>query len=171
MGAGGTISGNGSLGSLIVESGGILNPGNSPGTLTVASLTLAGTTNIELAGDTEFDQVEILNTSALTFGGNLIFDFTGTLGGGPELDLSIFVLDGATSGTFAAVSSVGKGYEANWTYSAGTESWSAMLYDTNYTFSESTGALNVAPIPEPTTWAIFTLGVVVVAVSCRYRRA
>jgi autotransporter-associated beta strand protein len=62
--AGGTLSGDGTVQTASVQSGGFLLPGNSPGTLTVAHLSLAAgaTFNEELGGttaETQYDQTVI----------------------------------------------------------------------------------------------------------------
>ena len=67
---GATLLGRGPTGAVVVQSGGVLSPGASPGKLTVSSLTLsAGSTlNIELEGTTQgvtYDWIEVTGLAVL----------------------------------------------------------------------------------------------------------
>ncbi|TAE78951.1 MAG: hypothetical protein EAZ84_00165, partial [Verrucomicrobia bacterium] len=70
IGNGATISGSGSVGNLTVDSGGSVNPGNSPGTLTVnGNYSQAGTLVAEITGltaGTQHDQLIVNGTVSLS---------------------------------------------------------------------------------------------------------
>ncbi len=150
----GTLGGNGTVGALIVNAGGTLAPGNSPGILTASSVSLNGTTNMELAGNggvagTDFDRVT--STGSLTYGGALnILSF-----GGYDItqaaSYSLFTFS-SQSGDFASVTVGVTGLTLNTGVWTGTD-----ISGNSYTFSQLDGTLVVA-IPEPKTWALIGLG-------------
>ncbi len=81
VGTGGTLSGSGVLGGAVTING-VLNPGNSPGTMTfndTLSLTSLATLNMEIFGTLagEFDILSGIGTNTLIAGGILNFDTTG----------------------------------------------------------------------------------------------
>jgi hypothetical protein len=151
----GTLGGNGTVGAVIVSAGGTLAPGNSPGILSAASVSLNGTTNIELAGNggvagTDFDR--LVSTGATTYGGalNILsfggYDITQTA----SYDLFDF---GSQSGDFASVTVGVTGLTLNTGVWTGTD-----ISGNSYTFSQLDGTLVVA-VPEPKTWALIGLGI------------
>ncbi len=171
--SGGTLGGSGTIGgSVTVASGGFLAPGNSPGILTVGSLTLASgsTTSFEIAGaavrGTDFDGINVTTNSGLTYGGALNLAFTSTLTNGDLLDL--FSFTGTAGGSFTSVVSTGL-YAGSWNGSAGV--WTFEGNGQVLTFTESTGDLSVAGglIPEPSTYAVF-VGLAALAVAGRRSR-
>jgi fibronectin-binding autotransporter adhesin len=84
--SGGTLGGSGIInGNVTVNSGGIIAPGNSPGILTVNSLTLnpGSTTRMEINGltaGTQYDQIVVNNTATLDGTLDLVFGFTPSAG-------------------------------------------------------------------------------------------
>ncbi len=80
--SGGTLGGSGSIGGAVtVADGGIIAPGNSPGILTVNSLTLnpGSITRMEINGltaGTQYDQIVVNNTATLGGTLDLVFGFT-----------------------------------------------------------------------------------------------
>lgn len=104
--SGATLGGSGTVGDLTVLTGGSLNPGNSPGQLTVdGNFSQAGTLNLEITGltaGTLHDQVNVLGT--VTLGGIFSTNFSGFTPANGNL---IFILlnDGAdaVSGTFSSL--------------------------------------------------------------------
>lgn len=170
--SGGTLGGSGTIGgSVTVSSGGFLAPGNSPGVLTVGSLTLnsGSTTAIEIAGaavrGTDFDGINVTAESGLTYGGTLNLSFTGTLSEGALLDL--FSFTGAAGGAFESIVSTGA-YTGTWTENAGL--WSFAGNDQLLTFSQATGDLAVGAIPEPSTYAMLG-GMIALSLACGRRSA
>jgi hypothetical protein len=132
---GGTLQGSGNIGGLVtVAAGGILAPGNSPGALTVASLTLnpGSQTQIELGGTTrggEYDAV--LSSGITTLGGALnISTINGLM---PSLGNSFDLFDwNSRSGTFNSLSlpalSAGLAWNLTQLYNTGALS----VVDANY---------------------------------------
>jgi len=84
--SGGTLGGSGTInGAVTVNSGGVIAPGNSPGIITVNSLTLnsGSTTRMEINGltaGTQHDQIVVNNTATLGGTLDLVFGFTPAVG-------------------------------------------------------------------------------------------
>lgn len=95
--SGATLKGTGTVGAVDVEAGGILAPGNSPGTLNVTDLTLAsgGTHQVEIAGDSSYDR--IIATGTVNLSGALDLNPTYTPAVGTQF---VIVQAGIVSGTF-----------------------------------------------------------------------
>ena len=82
----GTIGGSGTVGAVIVQAGGTFAPGNSPGDITMASLTLADNANFDIEINKSLtptnDSVTLTgnfsNVLAITSGANLNLVLTGT---------------------------------------------------------------------------------------------
>ncbi len=161
----GTLGGNGTVGALIVNAGGTLAPGNSPGVLSAASVSLNGTTTMELAGNggvagTDFDNVA--STGAITYGGALnILSFDG-YNIGQAASYSLFTF-GSQSGDFASVTVGLTGLTLNTGVWTGTD-----ISGNSYTFSQLDGTLIV--VPEPATWALLAAGLVLAAAFRRRMR-
>jgi len=148
----GTLGGNGTVnGTVLVQSGGTLAPGNSPGLLKTGSLTLeAGSTSaFQIDGTTRatlFDAVDV--TGNLIYGGTLSLTF----GYVPLITdtFNLFDWTGTYSGTFSTVSFTNPGYAGNFDY--------------------ATGILSLTAVPEPAAWILAALGLTA-AVVFRRRRA
>ncbi len=101
---GGTLGGYGSIGgNVVVDPGGTLAPGNSPGTITVGSLALAASANllIEIGGTiqgTSYDFVNVLGNA--TLGGNLMVSLTSGFTPSPGNSFMILSAGGALGGSF-----------------------------------------------------------------------
>jgi len=163
--AGGLLGGSGRiLGNVTVASSGTLAPGNSPGVLTVGSLSLlAGShTLMEISGTSAslYDQVVGTGTGGLTYGGSLDLVMSGSYANGTTFHLfsnfsSPFI------GDFAAVGLSATGEYAGLIFSDSdhvggvwTSSWT-----TNHqrlVFTAGTGDLVV--VPEPSTYAMVLAG-------------
>ena len=163
--ASGMLGGSGTiLGAVTVNSSGTLSPGNSPGVLTVGSLSLlAGShTLMEITGTSTslYDQIVGTGTGGLTYGGSLDLVMSGSYA-----DQTTFHLfSNFTSPSFGDFASVGlsaTGEYAGLTFSDSdhvggvwTSSWT-----TNHqrlVFSTGTGDLVV--VPEPSTYAMMLAG-------------
>ncbi|MEM1159079.1 MAG: autotransporter domain-containing protein, partial [Verrucomicrobiota bacterium] len=101
---GATLGGSGTItGGVTVNSGGTLAPGNSPGTLTLGSLTLnaGSTTQFEINGTTagtDYDQIVVTGTAQLAGTAELSFGFT------PSNGDTFTLIDAATiTGDFDSV--------------------------------------------------------------------
>lgn len=148
-----TLGGTGTVGALMVENGGTLSPGNSPGTLTVA-----GTLGLNDLSILSFE----LDPSDTTVGGGINDLVTG---------ISNLTLDGllnvmATSGSFTGLTS---GSWRLFDYSGALSNNIITLnsmpaLDTGYIWQidTSTGGqvnLNIAAIPEPTAAFLGSVGI------------
>ncbi len=102
VGAGGTLGGNGTYGSLVVN-GGTLAPGNSPGTITTASLTMtaASTYLVQVTG-TISDKTIVTGTANIA--GHVVVDPLERL---PKQTTYTIIDAGTLNGTFTSASVAG----------------------------------------------------------------
>ena len=162
--ASGLLSGSGTiLGGVTVGSSGTLSPGNSPGVLTVGSLSLSdgSHTLMEITGTSAslYDQIVGVGSASLTYGGNLDLVMSGSYADGTTFNL--FRNFSTTTLDFAAVGLNATGEYAGLTFSDSdhvggvwTSSWT-----TNHqrlVFSTTTG--NLVVVPEPSTYAMAVAG-------------
>ena len=162
--ASGLLSGSGTiLGGVTVASSGTLSPGNSPGVLTVGSLSLSdgSHTLMEITGTSAslYDQIVGVGSASLTYGGNLDLVMSGSYADGTTFNL--FRNFSTTTLDFAAVGLNATGEYAGLTFSDSdhvggvwTSSWT-----TNHqrlVFSTTTG--NLVVVPEPSTYAMAVAG-------------
>lgn len=155
----GTIAGDATI-------NGTLAPGNSPGVLTFAdNVTLAGTTLMEINGTTrgtDYDGIDMTGGGGktLTYGGALSLAFNAPVAAGVYDLFSLGAV--AHSGDFSSVGAAGTGVSSfsGLAVTAGV-GWSATLVDTQLTpaiwslsFSNTTGDLTIAAIPEPSAYAV-----------------
>lgn len=167
--SGAILGGNGTIGGNVAMNGN-LNPGNSPGLLTFeGDLTLGGTaiTTMQLAAaggvkGTDFDNISV--NSIFTYGGDLLIASFG----GFSLD-TIGTYDlfdaGSFAGNFATVT-VGT---ASLTFDSGV--WTGDNGVSNYTYTNSTGVLEITAIPEPGTALLLGLGLAGIALLRSRKRA
>lgn len=147
-----TLGGSGTVGSLLVENGGTLSPGTSPGTLTVdGALTLSNLSNLSFE----------LNPSDTTIGGSVNDLVTG---------ITNLTLDGllkvvATSGSFTGLTGGSwRLFEYEGTLSDNILSLNSMpALDSGYIWQLDTATggqvnLNIVAIPEPTAALLGSLG-------------
>lgn len=156
--SGAALGGSGTVGDLTILAGGSLNPGNSPGQLTVnGNYSQAGTLNIEVNGltaGTQHDQVNVLGT--VTLGGILSTSFSGFTPANGNL---IFILlnDGAD-----AISSTFFGLAQNDVVT----SFGGFDWKISYTANSSTGLFSggndiaLMAVPEPRAALIGGLGLI-----------
>ena len=108
--SGGSLGGSGSIaGAVTVNSGGTLAPGNSPGLLSVGSLTLdaGSTTTMEIDGTargTQYDAIDVTGTATLGGTLNLVFGYTPTVG-----DSYALIDAAAINGDFSTIDTSGLG--------------------------------------------------------------
>ena len=110
--SGGTLSGTGSVASVVIESGGSLAPGNSPGTLNTGSLALQSGAQFKLElgglGAGQSDRVNV--TGSVSLAGDLQVSLSG--GFVPQMGDKFFAIinDGieAISGTFSNDDALGR---------------------------------------------------------------
>jgi autotransporter-associated beta strand protein len=144
--SGATIGGSGTVGALTIQSGGFVNPGNSPGILNTGNYNQVGTLVAEITGlnaGTQHDQINVIGT--VTLSGALDIQASG---GTYALNNMIFLIlnDGvdAVSGTFSGLA---QGATAA---TFGGFDW-IISYEANSTSSSFLGGNDVAlrAIPEP----------------------
>ena len=161
--ASGVLGGSGTiLGGVTVGSSGTLSPGNSPGVLTVGSLSLlAGShTLMEITGTSTslYDQIVSNGSGGLTYGGNLNLVMSGSYADQTTFHLFSNFTSPPT-GDFAAVVLDATGDEyAGLTFTGTAGVWTS-TWTTNHqrlVFSTATGDLVV--VPEPSTYAMALAG-------------
>lgn len=167
--AGAELGGSGTiLGDVTVASSGTLSPGNSPGVLTVGSLSLSegSTTLMEITGTAAglYDQIVAMNNIA--YGGLLQLTITGSYANDTVFQLFQF---GSESGDFSSLTMAGGSSPyAGLTFGAiGTGGYGADAWVSDWTtpsapngqrlvFYQNTGVLAV--VPEPSTYAMALAG-------------
>ncbi|MFM7519276.1 MAG: PEP-CTERM sorting domain-containing protein [Planctomycetota bacterium] len=163
------------LEAVVVGNTGTLSPGNSPGILTVNSLSLSGSafTLMEIVGSgstagvagTAYDQVAVTNADSLSFGGTLHLDFgnrsslfaQGTI-------FQLFSFAGTATGDFTTIRTIdSSGSYANLTFTQSPYvpgEWTTGIIGGSgnqyLVFSENTGRL--VALPEPSAVAMAALG-------------
>ncbi|QTN32068.1 autotransporter-associated beta strand repeat-containing protein [Akkermansiaceae bacterium] len=156
--AAGTLGGSGTVGGATTINGN-LRPGTSPGVLSFSnSLALASTstTTFEIDGvtrGTDYDGVNVGTTLGL--GGALVFDIGAILS---STTFNLFDVTGATSGDFSAVSLTGLYGTQSFTNNLGVWTTTTNAGNEVWTFTQSTGDLNLAVIPEPSAALLGGLG-------------
>ena len=163
--ASGLLGGSGTiLGDVTVASSGTLAPGNSPGVLTVGSLSLlAGShTAMEITGTSAslYDQVFGTGSGGLTYGGTLDLVMSGMYA--DQTVFNLFSNFSLYTGNFAAVGLDATGEYAGLTFSDMDGVWTSTETANNQrlVFSTTTGNLSVlaAVVPEPSTCAMALAG-------------
>jgi autotransporter-associated beta strand protein len=161
--AGATLGGSGVIGGAVNVLG-TLSPGNSPGLLSVASLTLGGasTSLFEINGTTRgtlYDGVDITGGSGPTYGGTLSLSFGNLAAFDNDTTFDLFSFSGSPSGDYTTVTSTGF-YAGTWSpVSSGT--WKLESNSQTLTFSQSTG--NIVVVPEPAAVALAAIGIAAAA--------
>jgi autotransporter-associated beta strand protein len=186
LGSGGvTVQTGATLGGNITAGGtttidGTLNVGNSPGTGSFSTLSLAGTTVMEFNANPSrgsagiaYDTIGV--SSVLTYGGDLKLTFSGTVTNDAGIPFTLFTGFTSQSANFAHVyiyaGATQKGFLTNtlgvWTGLAD------LGYGDNqqsFTFTQASGNLIVA-VPEPSTWALLAFSLTTVMVLRRRRQS
>ncbi len=175
--AGATLTGDAFLGSSLTVSG-TLSPGDNPGTVTAASLTLldGSTTVMDVvssgAAGTAYDTIVVTTSGSLTYDGNLRVAFSASSPFADDTTFSLFDFSGSTSGTFDTITTIGSGIYAGLTFTKNTVDGNWYSGDTLsgqfLKFSPSTG--NLVVVPEPSTWVAAVVGIAFAARFARRRR-
>jgi fibronectin-binding autotransporter adhesin len=164
--SGGTLGGIGSVGATTIASGGILAPGNSPGTITTGNLVLNGTLQEEIASALSYDITVVNGTVDLT-GGTLSLAVLNP----SQLQIGdkLFIVqnDGADliTGTFA-------GLADNATFTTNGIEFQ-ITYDADFATLGLDGGNDVALavlVPEPNSFVALIGGLGVLACARRFRR-
>ena len=163
-----TLGGNGTIGgATTIASGGTLNPGSDGvGSLSFTNaLTLAAgsTTSFQIHSGNDFTSINLIGGS-VNYGGTLVFNLVNFM---PSVgnEFTVFNMTGATeSGNFSSV------VVGDYSLSDASGLWSGSNAGVTYQFNDATGKLTVQAIPEPSTWALLTLGAISMLIACRRRR-
>lgn len=151
------LAGSGSVGRLMVESGGTVSPGNSAGVLRTGDLTLDGTFAAEINGNGAgilYDQIEVTGTV------NLSGLLSVTMGSFTPANGNLFFLinnDGYHDSVFGNFSGLSEGTE----FEMAGQTWK-ISYEADFENQVFTGGNDVAlmAIPEPGSIFLVTLGVI-----------
>jgi autotransporter-associated beta strand protein len=170
--SGGLLGGAGTLGSVSILSGGTFAPGNSPGLLTAGTLSLAGTTVMEIdaAGTrgTAYDATNV--TSQLTYGGALNLVFAAGISS-PLPDNTTFNLFdfGSYTSTFSTITTSGGYYGGQTLVDSGDgDTYTAAVGSQTLEFTHSTG--NLVIVPEPAAVALAGIASAAAALALLRRR-
>jgi hypothetical protein len=176
--SGALLGGSGSiLGSVTVLAGGTFSPGNSPELLSVGSLSLAGTTLMEIDGVSPrggtggYDATDV--TGSLTYGGSLLIDFgagiTSALADNTTFDLFNF---GSYTSVFSSITTAADGSfygGLSFASTGGGDKWTATKDSQTLEFTHSTG--NLVIVPEPAAISLTGIGVAAAAWALRRRQS
>ena len=170
LGGSGTI-----LGDVTVGSSGTMSPGNSPGILTVGSLSLlAGShTLMEITGTSvglDYDQIAGTGSGGLTYGGSLDLVMSGSYA--DQTTFHLFSNFSSPSiGDFAAVGLDATGGEyAGLTFSDVGGVWTSTWTTNHQRLVFSTGTGDLVVVPEPSTYALLAIGAGIVGLMHRRKR-
>jgi autotransporter-associated beta strand protein len=182
--SGATLSGSGSIGGLIVNTGGTINPGNSPGTQTVegnAVWNAGGNYNWQIhdvagtaGSSTGWDLLSItgtLNLGALSVGSEFKINLWSLSQAAPDINGDAINFDPAQNYTWTIATAAGgitnytgaNQFFVNTGATNGTGGFSNLLDNGTFSVVQSGNDLNLvftsasAPIPEPGTWAAAVL--------------
>jgi len=163
VGVNGTLGGSGIIaGATTIE--GFLNPGNSPGVLRFSnSLTLGGgaVSTFEINGlvrGDDFDGVDV--GTDMTLGGSLVLDI-GTVFAPGTHAFELFDVTGNTTSQFSSVTLTGDMGSGSFTFD-NSDVWTLTSGLNHWSFTQSTGTLQLTPIPEPSVALLGGLGLIVI---------
>jgi autotransporter-associated beta strand protein len=185
VGAAGTLGGSGTIAGLTTING-ALAPGTTFGKLTFTAAGSAGTaltltstahTVMQISNTTPgtgHDQIALTGTgNLLSYGGVLTLSIGGLIQEG-AYDLFSFtneVASGVGVGSFSSITFAGGIYSGTFTDAGNTGVWTSTASNGQvFTFTESTGDLLVAAVPEPSVVALLGLGLSVGVVLIARRR-
>lgn len=103
--SGSRLGGSGTLGNVVVSSGGVVAPGNSIGTLTVANFTSNAGSIYEVEANVDGQADKIVATGRATLNGGLVRVLAADGRYRPVTEYSILTATGGVTGTFASVTS------------------------------------------------------------------
>ena len=182
VGSGGTFGGTGTItGPLVLNGGGIVSPGASPGTLNVGATTFAGNAHfafeINNATGTAGTNWDLLSVSgALTISansGNPFFIDVKSLDSGNAVGLTPnFSSSGTYAWQFLSASGGIMGFAANAFTINGSQFQNSVGIGSFYVSQSGNNlSLNFIPIPEPSTYALLAVGLGLIVTLTRRRRS
>jgi autotransporter-associated beta strand protein len=152
--SGGTLAGSNATltGIATINSGGVLRPNATPANAT-DRLTFSTSLVLAAGSSTTFDFDDAnftgITASALTYGGDVIVNFSGTTVAG-TYDLYNFTT--LNAGSISSISIGGTFTNPTWTNNSGI--WSGNNGGFDFVFTESTGDLLISAVPEPSAFAL-----------------
>ena len=170
--SGGTLGGSGTLGTLTVEAGGIVSPGNSPGILTTGNLALAAASalNIEInaagVAGTDFDRLVANGTVDIT---SATLSLRGSYTAAAS-DLFFVLLNDSTdaiTGTFSGIAEGG-------TVLAPSGQQYQVFYAADFAGTTTTGGNDIAllaVVPEPASATLLLGGLALLAGARRRKQS
>jgi len=152
--SGATLSGTGSLGAVSVLAGGTIAPGNTTGTLNVSSLNLASNSaaNFQIVNTNTYSSIHA--GGAVNYGGKMTISLNGTYTEEAPGIFNLFLAN-SFSGNFQSIT-IDDGVSVNDLVSNGYNIWSDMTPEYWASYNIDTGILTV--VPEPSTYALFSMG-------------
>jgi len=155
----GVLSGYGTITGNLTQTGGDLEPGNSPGTLTVGSYTLtSGLLHIQIASLSDFDRiVATAGNVFLSSRGDINLDLSEVAPEAPFFDMPIIVFDVFDVTTPATI------FNSN----VQRDLTDGGLFHFDH-FDTSTVIVYLSQVPEPASLALLGFGDLVLAGRCRH---
>jgi autotransporter-associated beta strand protein len=171
---GATLAGSGTLGSVTIQDGGILSPGNgvTAATMSLSSLSLSSNSIMNFTVSQSVAD-NIVSSGGISFGGNLNLVINGTYDANSPLITLFSLTGGAFTGQFNSITLSGvSGYTGSLTYDSNVNLWQEWGNNNGNSFyanvNPATGTMTL--IPEPSDYALLGLGVAVIAFTIIRRR-
>jgi autotransporter-associated beta strand protein len=151
--SGATLKGTGTIyGIVTVDPGGILAPGNSPGTITMESLRLTNSSVLDFELGTTSDKVVVTTSGGLTLDGILNISDSG--GFNTNAPYVLFNYTGTVTNDGLQFGTVPAGY-----------------LPSDFSLSVTNGQVEVIAVPEPSIYSLFGIGAVGILILLRRKKS